>query len=442
MRDRGSFRLPRRFAATDALKVGAAEPQDVNDNDRAIVGLVMLAHGLVHTYELSIPILVGIWLVQFPVTEAAIGVAVTVGTAFFGFGALPGGLLADAYGSKRLIVLCMLGMGASFVVLGLSGGLASITVALSLWGIAASVYHPAGLSLISKGVDQRGTAFAYHGMAGNVGIGLGPMVTAVLLIAFDWRLVVTVLAIPAGVGALVAATIDVDETAAVGDDAAATDGSGGRSAGASGSVSSLSEFLANSRRLFVGGFVVVFAIMILSGLYYRGITTFLQQLLADLPMLSEVTVGEITLEPSRFVYAGLLTVGIAGQYAGGKLTDRIRTEWGLAGGFGALAVVALLFLPAASAGLVPLLVASALLGFFLFTVQPMYQASVAEYSPPEARGLSYGYSYLAVFGVGAVGAVVAGTVLTYTSEWGLFLTFTAVAGLASLLGLGLGLRGR
>ena len=409
----------------------------MKENDRSIVGLVMLAHGLVHTYELSIPILVTIWLIEFPVTEAAVGIAVTIGTAFFGLGALPGGILADAYGSKRLIVLCMLGMGASFLILGFAQGLLSITIALSLWGLSASVYHPAGLSLISTGVEERGSAFAYHGMAGNVGIAMGPLLTAILLIAFDWRVVVMLLAVPAVIGVLIALSIDVDETAAVTANGGSTEGvRDGRS------LSSLTEFLTDSKHLFVGAFVVVFAIMILSGLYYRGVTTFLQRVLADLPMLGPMVLGEITLEPSRFVYAGLLMVGIAGQYVGGKLTDRMPTEWGLAGGFAALAVVALLFVPAAGAGLVPLLIISALLGFFLFVVQPMYQATVAEYSPAEARGLSYGYSYLAVFGVGATGAVIAGTVLTYTSEWGLFVTFAGIAGLAATLGVYLSVRNR
>jgi len=36
-------------------------------------------------------------------------------------------------------------------------------------GVTASVYHPAGLSLLSKSVDQRGTALGYHGIGGTSG---------------------------------------------------------------------------------------------------------------------------------------------------------------------------------------------------------------------------------------------------------------------------------
>ena len=40
---------------SDVLKSAAPETGDVNRNDRAITGLVMVAHAMVHTYELSLP---------------------------------------------------------------------------------------------------------------------------------------------------------------------------------------------------------------------------------------------------------------------------------------------------------------------------------------------------------------------------------------------------
>ncbi len=47
------------------------------------------------------------------------------------------------------------------------------------------VYHPAGLALISTSVDERRGVFAYHGIAGNFGIVLRPLVAATLLIVLD-----------------------------------------------------------------------------------------------------------------------------------------------------------------------------------------------------------------------------------------------------------------
>ena len=195
--------------------------------------------------------------------------------------------------------------------------------------------------------------------------------------------------------------------------------------------------------------MLVFVVALCSGLYYRGFLTFLPGVLEAVPgfesfPLSAVLPPEVAraigggsqlVRPERYFYAGLLVVGVFGQYAGGKLSDRIRVEKGLVVGFGTLALLAVVFFPVAALGVAPLAVLGGVIGFFLFFVQPFYQATVAEYTPAGARGLSYGYTYLGVFGVGALGGTVAGVVLTYAAPAELFLVLAAIAAVASGLGL-------
>ncbi len=338
-------------------------------------------------------------------------------------------------------------MGGSFLLLGLAPGVVVIALALVCWGAAASVYHPSGLALISKGVHERGSAFAYHGMAGNLGIALGPLATTLALLAFGWRTVAGLLAIPALIAGLFALRADIDETAAVG---TAEGGTGSRATDggtpddeatetetgtATGGIESFGEFLASSKALFGGVFVLVFGVAMLSGLYYRGVLTFLPEILSEFPAFQPVAFAGSELLPERYFYAGLLMVGVLGQYVGGRLTDHVRPAAGIAGGYGALAVLAVLFLPVARIGIVPLLVVGAALGFFLFFVQPLYQAAIAEFSPPEARGVSYGYTYLGVFGIGALGGTIAGAILTAFSPAVLFAVLAGFGALAALLGV-------
>lgn len=404
----------------------------MDENSRSIVSFAMVSHALVHTYELSIPVLVVIWLSEFHVTTAVLGTVVAIGYALFGLGALPSGLLADRYGARRLVAVGLAGMGASFLLLSAAQGVVTIAIALTVWGVAASIHHPAALALISTGVDDRGTGFAYHGMAGNVGIAVGPLLTAVLLLAFEWRLVTALLVVPAVAAVGYALTADFDETNAV--EADATDG--GRSL-------SLSSFVGDSRGLFTVAFGLALLIVMTNGVFYRGVLTFLPDVLGD--FLPDVTEYVRLFEPgspmaaefdlASYVYAGLLTVGIGGQYVGGKLTDRIPPAWGLAAFFGALVAIAILFVPAAQLGPGPLLAISAALGFVLFAIQPMYQATVALHTPPGDRGLSYGYTYLANFGVGAAGAAIAGVAL---AQFGVGGTFLLLA-LAPAAGIGFAL---
>jgi len=399
----------------------------VNANDRALTGFAMLGHATFHAYELVIPILVVVWLDEFGVTPAAVGLAVGAAYALTGLGALPAGLLADAYSAKRLVLLCIAGMSAGFALLSAAQGLASVALGLLVWGAAASIYHPAGLALISRGAEARGTAFAYHGIGGNLGVAGGPLLGAALLVGLGWRQVVLVLLAPALLALVVGARLDFDETAgsaARGDDATTTE-----------SVRSLGAVLADSKLLFAGGFALVFLVGNLYGLYYRGVLTFLPEVLAGLPLFDPVEVGRRTVEPSRYVYSGLLVFGAAGQYVGGKLVDRVPAERALVGSFVALAVAALLFVPASGAGLVPLLVVGSVLGFLVFVEAPINQEVVSRHVPPAARGISFGYVYLAVLGVGAAGAAGAGIVLTRASPAALFALLAAVALLAAGTGV-------
>ena len=400
----------------------------LDENDRSIAGFTMFGHALVHWFEMSIPILLVVWLDVFPVDTALVGLVVALGYAPFGLGALPGGLLADRYGTKPVILVCFAGMTLSFLLLSLAPNIYFVAGALVVWGIAASVYHPAGMALISTGASKRGTVFAYHGMAGNAGIALGPFTAATLLVFFEWRIVAAVLAVPGLAAIAYGLWSEFDPIAAVSEDV---------DAGA-GSEISPSALLDNSRGLFAGGFLVVFALVTFEGLYYRGVLTFFPEILQGLPVMEGITLsaGLRGFEPADYLFVGLLVVGMAGQYAGGKLTDRIRIERGMVVIFGLLALLALAFVPATEAGLLALVALCAVLGVLLFAIQPFYQVAVASYTPADTRGLSYGYTYLAEFGFGAASIAIGGVLLeayTLSLFFAVLAVFAGVGGLLALL---------
>ncbi|RQG95854.1 MFS transporter [Natrarchaeobius chitinivorans] len=388
-------------------------------NDRSIATFTMLAHGVVHAFELAIPIFLVVWLDVFDVSVVVVGIVVALGYAPFGLGSLPAGLLTDRYGPKRLILWCLAGMSVSFASLALAPSIHAVAASLLCWGVVASVYHPAGLALISTGVENRGTVFARHGIAGNLGIALGPFVTASLLLVLEWRLVAVALAVPGVLVTIYGLRVNFDPTAATEDDSAAD---------AAGSLSG-AEFVSNSRGLFASSFFLVFAVVTAVGLYYRGVLTYLPEILHGLPAMARIEppAGLEEFSLGDYVYVGLLVAGMAGQYVAGKLTSRVAVARGLAVVFVVLAGLAVAFIPVSSMGVVAIVAYCGALGFFLFAIEPFYQEAVAVYTPAETRGLSYGYTYLGMFGLGALNIAVGGLLLDYASLTAFFASLSAIA---------------
>jgi MFS family permease len=388
----------------------------VQSTDGQVAAFTAVAHASFHVYELSIPLFIPIWLDVFSTSLATLGVVVGAGYALIGVGALPSGILSDRFGSKTLVTAAAGGMGGGFLVLATVRGLAGLTAALVLWGAAASVYHPAGLSLISRAAEDRGTVFAYHGVGGSLGTVVGPAATAVLLAVVDWRLAAAALALPA-LGVMVSGFFSGLEDAG----------------GSDGDLTDVAGFVADTRSLFTAGFTLTLVVVMLYGVYYRGLLTFLPESLASLAVFEAVVLAGWAVDPTQYVYAGLLAVGAIGQYAGGRVTNHVRPELALVVALGTLVVVTLAFVPASGAGTLAFLLVCGRLGLVLYAVAPIYQVAIAARAPEGSHGLSYGYTYVGMFGVGALGAAMAGAILTRTGTTVLFSVLATFAALAVMI---------
>lgn len=398
-------------------------------NDRSIATFAGLGHGTLHGFELAIPLFVPLWLVEFDVSPTLLGLAIGAGYALIGLVAPLAGVLADRYGSKRIVLVSIGGMGLSFAALFLADSVLMLAMILVLWGMAAGLYHPAGLSLISRRAERRGTVLAYHGAAGNVGMVVLPLAAIVLLLVFDWRLVAVLLALPAALCVCAGLLLQFE----------------GQTAHRTGrqdvdALASVRNFFATTRGLFVGGFLFLFAIQMAYGMYYRGVFTFLPEVLGGLPIFEPVVVGAHELEAGQLVYSGLLLVGVFGQYAGGILSDRADPERALVANFLVLTIASVLFVPAAAVGTVPLLAICAVLGFCIYAFAPIGQSLIAEYVSDRRHGLSFGYVYLGTFGVGALGAAIAGATLDLGGTITLFTVLATLVAVCTVLAIWLRIR--
>jgi MFS family permease len=346
--------------------------------ERRIVLYTSAAHGLTHMLEWSYAALLLKIGDEFGADFFLLGALGNVFAWTFGFGALPSGVLTDRLGSQRILFFCFVGGTLSAVLVGLSPNAALLGVALALLGISIGLYHPAGLSIIAQGVRQRGMALGLHGVSGNVGIAITPLLVGGFAAATDWRWAYFLVAALAAVLALLLRGVSLQTRPEKEKYTPTPDPD--------------PQPRANNSLLPL---FLVYAAFVLNGFVYSASRTFLP--------------SHITSEGSEIVGDSLATLallmGAVGQYVGGSLSQRFPLE--RLAPLLAIGVIPSLVLMG-SAGGAPLVVASAAFVFFSFGGQPIYNSLIAEYTPARLLGRSYGISFFAAFGLASVGSTYAG----------------------------------
>src|SRR3989449_2053269 len=164
--------------------------------DRRVVAVLGFLHGVVHANIVSTLVFLLAWNTDCGVDAVALGLLAAAGYGFYGLGAVPFGFLADRGTPARLLLLCAGGIAVSMLGVAASPSIPLLTVSLGALGLFSGIYHPTGLSIISRVVVEQGRGMGWHGMGGSLGIAAGPAyVGAALAVGLPWRLVA---ASPAG----------------------------------------------------------------------------------------------------------------------------------------------------------------------------------------------------------------------------------------------------
>ncbi len=368
-------------------------------SERQVILYTNLGHALVHAIETAYGALLLDIALDLGSSEAFLGGVATVFGWAFGSTAFPAGILTDRLGARRVLFLTFAGATAAALLVSLSFSPWLLALAMGLLGLAMGMYHPAATALIAHGVSQRGVGMGLHGAAGNVGLALAPGIAGGIALVAGWRWAYVLMAVLAGVLALWATRLQADY----------------RIAPVSADPPPTAARVPVGMRVAVA-LLLVYVLSIVVGIVYRATLTFLPT--------------HIQLQVSRDLGDWLTTAayltGAVGQYAGGLLTRRLRVE------VLAVGVTAAALLPLALMGVlsgVPLLAAASFFVFFSFARQPIYNTLIADYSPVRLVGSSFGLYFLAEFGLGGTGGIIAGAIV---ERWDTAAAFLAMAGIWSL----------
>lgn len=363
----------------------------------AVLGFL---HGVVHANILSIPVFLLAWRTEFSADDVTLGLLAAAGYGFYGLGAVPFGLLADRPAPARLLLLCAAGIAISMLGVGASPSILLLAVSLAALGLFSGIYHPTGLSIISRAVVEQGRGMGWHGMGGSLGIASGPaFVGAALAVSWPWRLVAGLLVIPGLIAFLLLLVVRLP------------------------AETTERAFASNSSRWVFASrpFALILLVYMFAGFAYQGGLTFLP----------------------RFVGAGFfalaLALGAVGQVLSGRFADRLRFErilFVLSGG-AALVLALLAFLPPGGA----FIAAALVFGFLLFSLEPLQNTLVTGEVPRPLRGTAFGLTFLSVFGIGSLGAALAGWLLARNANLVLFLILGGCLAASGTFSLGVRRRG-
>lgn len=157
--------------------------------DSVIISLVGLGHFTSHLLQLALPPLFPILHREFGIGYTELGLVMTCFYGASGLGQATAGVLVDRYGAYRLLAIGVLLESLGIALIGFASAYWVLLPLAILAGLGNSVFHPSDLSILSHRVTERrlGRAFAIHGLSGQIGFAVAPVVIAGITAAANWR---------------------------------------------------------------------------------------------------------------------------------------------------------------------------------------------------------------------------------------------------------------
>jgi MFS family permease len=170
--------------------------------DAEVIGLIGLAHGTSHFFQLLLPPLFPWLMADFSLSYTRVGLLMTTFFVISGIGQALAGFVVDRIGAFRVLLFGVASLAIAGAVLSIASSYPMLVLTAALAGCGNSIFHPADFTILNHrvGHPRLGHAFSMHGLGGNLGWAAAPVFMAGLASIVGWH--------TAGLGAsLVAATV-------------------------------------------------------------------------------------------------------------------------------------------------------------------------------------------------------------------------------------------
>ena len=157
--------------------------------DIRIIGLVALAHGLSHFYQIATAVVFPLIKDDLDVSYAALGGTVALYYVVSGICQTLAGFAVDKLGARRVLFFGVTLSAAGALLAGLAHSYEMLVLAALVGGLGNSVFHPCDFSILNARVGKQrlGYAFSWHGIAGFLGYAAAPSYAIGMVGTVGWR---------------------------------------------------------------------------------------------------------------------------------------------------------------------------------------------------------------------------------------------------------------
>jgi MFS transporter, FSR family, fosmidomycin resistance protein len=170
--------------------------------DAKVMSLVGLAHASSHFGHMLLPPLFPVFMQEFGLSFAQVGLLMSVFFVVSGIGQALSGFVVDKLGARPVLFLALSIFLSACLVASQAQGYGWLIAAAALAGLANCPFHPIDFSILNQRVSSArlGYAFSVHGLSGSLGWALTPVLLVGLMGIIGWR---NAYLVTAGVYALV-----------------------------------------------------------------------------------------------------------------------------------------------------------------------------------------------------------------------------------------------
>lgn len=366
----------------------------MNREEKKVIALTSSSHALTHGSLLILPTVLLLLQEEFSIGYLGLGAINNIMVFTYGLGALPGGMIYDRLGPKKLYLFCFLGSAVALLLVSLAPNLVVFTAGLALLGAFSSVYHPLANSLITSKIQEFGKALGIHGAAGNIGLAAAPFIAALIASHWGWRQAFFWFTVPGIALAIWSLFIDMSIPGK-------QEGRGGPSLpGAQPNPGPRPKGLWVYLSLPL---VLLYLINMLLSYCFQGATIFLPTYMAKHTSFQIFSWDSVAMGG---MLSGLaLFMGVFGQFTGGVLAQKPHLERNVL----IIAGISLPFILSMAWAKDASLLFMAIIFFFLnFALQPMTNVLLAQNATLEMRGTAFGIFFFAGFGLGSLASTLGG----------------------------------